>query len=147
MHTMPKLLAGAVLAAGLAFAGSAQAQNAKSFHADLSNAQEVPPTNGHGGGKADFTLNPSTKELSWTVTFNGLTSAPTAAHIHGPAASGTNAGVLINLAPRGMKDPLKGSAKLTDTQIADLTSGKTYVNVHTSQNKGGEIRGQIMPGA
>jgi hypothetical protein len=146
MHTMPRLFAGVLLTAGLALAGSAQAQNAKSFHADLSNAQEVPPTKGHGAGKADFSLNPSTKELTWTITYSGLSSAPTAAHIHGPAAQGTNAGVLVNLAPHGVKEPLKGSAKLTDAQIADLTSGKTYVNVHTGQNKAGEIRGQIMPG-
>jgi hypothetical protein len=34
---------------------------------------------------------------------------------------------------------------LTDAQVADLMSGKDYVNIHTAQNKGGEIRGQIMP--
>ncbi len=47
-----------------------------------------------------------------------------------------------------MKDaanPIKGAAKLTDAQIADLTAGKWYFNVHTAAHPGGEIRGQLRP--
>jgi hypothetical protein len=34
---------------------------------------------------------------------------------------------------------------MTDAQLADLTSGKCYVNIHTAANKGGELRGQLVP--
>ena len=34
---------------------------------------------------------------------------------------------------------------LTAAQVADLMAGKWYVNIHTAANKGGEIRGQLMP--
>ncbi|MEP7029817.1 MAG: CHRD domain-containing protein, partial [Pseudolabrys sp.] len=34
-------------------------------------------------------------------------------------------------------------ATLTDAQEADMMAGKWYVNVHTANNKGGEIRGQL----
>jgi hypothetical protein len=118
---------------------------AKTMHANLSTSQEVPPVSGGGNGKADFTLDPASKQLSWNVTYDGLSGPATAAHIHGPAAAGANAGVVVNLAPNGVSNPLKGSTTLTDAQLADLTSGKDYVNVHTANNKGGEIRGQIMP--
>jgi Cu/Zn superoxide dismutase len=134
----------AFVVAGVTAVPGAQAQT-KTFHADMTTAQEVPPTAGTGTGKATFTLDPATKELKWTVTYSGLSADATAAHIHGPAAPGANAGVAVNLAPSGVKSPLEGSATLTDAQIADLTSGKDYVNVHTVQNKGGEIRGQIKP--
>jgi hypothetical protein len=42
--------------------------------------------------------------------------------------------------------PIEGQATLTPAQVADLMAGKWYANVHTAANKGGEIRGQMMPG-
>jgi Cu/Zn superoxide dismutase len=134
----------AFVAAGFMLAPGAQAQT-KTFHANATGAQEVPPVAGGGTAAGTFTLNPATKELTWSVTYKGLSADPTAAHIHGPAAMGANAGVAINLAPNGVKNPLEGKATLTDAQLADLTSGKDYLNIHTANNKGGEIRGQIAP--
>jgi Cu/Zn superoxide dismutase len=139
------LTAAVLLAGGGILAGCATHSDSKTFHTALTNAQEVPPTQGSGNGMADVTLNTATKQVSWKVSYGGLTSDATAAHIHGPAAPGTNAGIVVNLAPNGVKNPLEGSATLTDAQIADLMSGKYYVNVHTTQNKGGEIRGQLNP--
>jgi hypothetical protein len=94
---------------------------------------------------AEFTLNDATKEISWKVTFEGLSGDALAAHIHGPAGVGENGGVVASLGAMGqpMKSPVEGKATLTDAQVADVLAGKTYVNVHTMQNKGGEIRGQI----
>ena len=43
-----------------------------------------------------------------------------------------------------LASPIKGSATLTDTQIAQLEAGKWYINIHTAANKGGEIRGQLV---
>ena len=39
--------------------------------------------------------------------------------------------------------PAKGTATLTDAQAADLMAGNWYVNVHTAEHRGGEIRGQV----
>jgi hypothetical protein len=62
-------------------------------------------------------------------------------HIHGPAEPGKIAGVMIPF-PK-VESPFEGSATLTDAQAADLIAGKLYVNIHTAENKGGEIRGQV----
>jgi hypothetical protein len=64
------------------------------------------------------------------------------AHFHGPAEPGKNAGVAVPIP--GTASPMNGSATLTDAQAADLMAGKWYVNVHTAENKGGEIRGQVL---
>jgi hypothetical protein len=146
-----RLAAGILLAFGVAFGAYAQYGGstpampsvATSFHASLSGAQEVPPVAGGGKASADFKLDSATKTLTWTVTYSGLTGDAVAAHIHGPAAPGANAGVEVPLTVG--PSPMTGSAVLTDAQISDLSSGKTYVNIHTAANKGGEIRGQITP--
>jgi len=131
----------AMLAAGTAYAADTKIATVK-----MTEAQEVPPHDGKGTGTAVFTIDPAAKTVAWKVTWENLSSNAVAAHIHGPAAPGVNAGVAVNLAPNGMKMPLEGSASLTDAQLADLMAGKDYINVHTDTNKGGEIRGQITPG-
>jgi len=143
MTNMIRITVGAVIAAGLAFA-SAQAAEHK-LKATLDAKQEVPANTSVGKGTAEVTVNDTTKEVSWTVTYEGLTGAASAAHIHGPAAAGANAGVIQALSAMGTppKSPLEGKATLTDAQIADILAGRTYVNVHTIANRGGEIRGQI----
>jgi Cu/Zn superoxide dismutase len=142
MRARSLLTTATVLAAGLALAPGADAQT-KTLQADATTAQEVPPVAGGGTAKGTFTFNPATKELQWSVTYSGLSADAAAAHIHGPAAPGANAGVVINLAPNGAKSPITGKATLTDAQVADLLAGNDYLNIHTATNKGGEVRGQI----
>ena len=113
------------------------------FKADLSGASEVPPVTSAGKGAATASLDTATKTLNWTVTYSGLSGPATAGHIHGPAAPGVNAGVLVPFTG-ALVSPIKGSATLTDAQISDLQAGRTYVNLHTADNKGGEIRGQLV---
>jgi hypothetical protein len=123
--------------AGPAFAATEQ------FHADLDTATEVPPKTGPGKGQAQVTLDTATKQLSYAVTYDGLSGPATAAHFHGPADKGANAGVVVPF-PAPVASPYHGTATLTDAQIADLEAGKWYVNVHTAANPGGEIRGQVV---
>jgi hypothetical protein len=113
------------------------------FKADLSGGSEVPPVTTPGKGSAAATLDTGTKMLTWTVDYSGLSGPVTAAHIHGPAAAGVNAGVLVPLGTN-LANPIKGSATLTDAQVSDLEAGRTYINLHTADNKGGEIRGQLQ---
>src|SRR5215472_18500582 len=113
--------------------GGAQAAEIN-FKADLSGASEVPPVNTAGKGTATAGLDTTTKTLTWTVNYSGLSGPATAGHIHGPAAPGTNAGVLVPFSVT-TASPFKGSATLTDAQIADLEAGRTYINIHTADNK------------
>jgi hypothetical protein len=110
--------------------------------ADLTGAQEVPPVTTQGKGSAEVNFDPASKKLSWTVTYSGLSGPATAAHFHGPAEAGKNAGVAVPI-PNQANSPVSGSATLTDAQAADLQAGRYYVNIHTAANPGGEIRGQV----
>src|SRR5262245_8718269 len=96
-----------------------------------------------GKGSGTFTYDPATHQLTYSVTYEGLTGPAAAAHIHGPADPGANAPPVVPFA--NAASPITGTATLTDAQAADLAAGKYYVNVHTAANRGGEIRGQITP--
>lgn len=115
---------------------------AEKFKASLNGKSEVPPNATAGTGTADIDYDPATKKLSWKLTYSGLTGPAKAAHFHGPAEAGKNAGVVVAI-PGATSSPADGSATLTDAQAADLEAGKLYVNVHTEANPGGEIRGQV----
>src|SRR5260370_135574 len=99
-----------------------------------------------GKGMATASLDTTTKTLTWTVDYSGLSGPATAAHIHGPADPGANAGIVVPFTGN-LASPIKGSATLTDAQIAQLEAGKWYVNIHTEANKPGEIRGQLVRGS
>jgi hypothetical protein len=122
-------------------AGAASAATVK-FHATLAAASEVPPTKSAGSGEATASLDTASHELTYDVTYKGLEGDATAAHIHGPAEAGKNAGVALPLGS-APKSPIHGSAKLTPEQEQQLTAGMYYVNVHTKDNAGGAIRGQL----
>ena len=141
MQMKPSLVAFA-FAFGMA-AAAAQAQTVN-FMADLSSAQEVPKVASAGKGSAMVSLNTATETLSWEVTYSGLSGKALAGHIHGPAASGANAPVLVPFTGP-LASPIKGSAKVTPAQIKELESGQMYVNIHTAEHKAGEIRGQLTP--
>ena len=113
------------------------------FKADLAGTNEVPPTTSPGKGTLEATLDTATKQLTYTVNYSGLTGPATAAHFHGPAAAGANAGVAVPV-QGSVASPIKGTATLTDAQAADLQGGKFYFNIHTDANKPGEIRGQVV---
>src|SRR6266702_3432590 len=133
------MLATLALGAAIAFAGPAFAEKMK---ATLDGKAEVPPNTSAGKGTAEIDYDAASKKLSWKVTYSGLSGPATAAHFHGPAAAGKNAGVAVPIANPNAS-PVAGSATLTDAQAADLTAGKYYVNIHTAANPGGEIRGQV----
>jgi hypothetical protein len=134
------LATGAFIAALLAFAAPTFAASTQ-FKADLSGASEVPANKTTGTGTLTATYDSATKKLTWKGSYSGLTGPATAAHFHGPAEAGKNAGVAVAIKPA--TSPLEGSATLTDSQAADLMAGRWYVNVHTAANPGGEIRGQV----
>jgi hypothetical protein len=92
-----------------------------------------------------------------------------AAHIHGGAGPGANASVVwgffgtpdndnnpdqFMLTPfakgvggtfTSIWDAPEGNGTTLTAQLNNLTNGLCYINFHTMQNGGGEIRGQIVP--
>jgi len=126
-------------ATAVAFAGPASAEKLKAM---LDGKAEVPANTSAGTGTADIDYDAASKKLTWKLSYSGLSGPATAAHFHGPAEAGKNAGVAIAI-PNATTSPVEGSATLTDAQAADLLAGKYYVNVHTQANPGGEIRGQV----
>jgi hypothetical protein len=135
---------GAGSAAGAVLLGTASPSFAatETFKAALKGADEVPPNTTTGTGTVTVTYDPATKVLTWDGSYSGLSGPATAAHFHGPAEPGKNAGVAVAITPA--TSPLKGTATLTDAQASDLEAGRWYVNVHTEANKGGELRGQLV---
>lgn len=136
---MNKIVIAALALGAVAFVGPASAEKLK---ATLDGKAEVPATTSSGTGTADLDYDAASKKLSWTVTYSGLSGHATAAHFHGPAEAGKNAGVAVAI-PNAAASPAKGEATLTDAQAADLLGGKYYINIHTAANPGGEIRGQV----
>jgi hypothetical protein len=110
------------------------------FTANLNGAQETPPNNSTASGTATLLLSPDEQTARVTLNFNGLSSAETAAHIHGPAAPGAVGSVLFPL-PNGSFTDFLISPSPADVQ--NLKNGLLYVNVHSSNFLNGEIRGQF----
>lgn len=128
----------AVLAVGWMMAAAASADNVN-YRADPDGSQVVPPVDTPASGKAVITLDKDTNELCVDLTFSGLLGDQTAAHIHGPAPRGQNAGVQIGF-PLG---EFFQCFALSDEQEDMIKAGLTYINIHTTEHGGGEIRGQI----
>ena len=117
-----------------------------SYKAGLGGAAEVPPVTTAGKGTAQVNVDAATKMATWRIDYSGLSGPAAAAHIHCGAAPGANSGVAVTLGTGPTAaSPISGSGAMTDAQLADLTSGKCYVNIHTGANKGGELRGQLVP--
>ncbi|MBA3771607.1 MAG: CHRD domain-containing protein [Ramlibacter sp.] len=144
-HTVLRTAFAAGLVA-LAVTGCGQmrpSQKMDIYEATLDSTQEVPSNTSAGRGAAEVQFNSSTNALSWKVTYSGLSGAVTGAHIHGPAAPGSNAGIVVPFSGNLDAQPMQGQATLTPTQFGDLAAGLWYVNLHTAQFPGGEIRGQL----
>ena len=84
----------------------------------------------------------TSKNLTWTITYSGLTGDATAAHFHGPADTNKTAGIAVPITG-DLKSPVKGSATLMDAQAADLLADRYYLNIHTAAHRPGEVRGQV----
>src|ERR1700716_2067704 len=89
------MLATLAFAATAAFAGPDFAEKMK---ATLDGKAEVRPNASAAAGTADIDYDPASKKLSWKLTYSGLSGPATAAHFHGPAEAGKNAGVAVAIA-------------------------------------------------
>jgi plastocyanin len=109
-------------------------------------AEKPSPVTTPGTGIASFRIEGN--NLHFEVRYKDLTSVATDAHIHGPADSTNDAAPIIFLAsysigPLGTSGALAGTVALTAQQKTMILNGQTYINIHTANNPGGEIRGQV----
>ena len=123
--------------------GRASAE-AISLKVDLKGTSEVPPNPSKATGSLAISYDPADKTLTWKGSYAGLSGPLTAAHFHGPAAVGKNAGITVSIAIGTTPGAIEGSATISETQAADLLAGRWYVNLHTAANPAGEIRGQVL---
>ncbi|MEZ4730289.1 MAG: CHRD domain-containing protein [Caldilineaceae bacterium] len=115
-----------------------------SYNALLLGRNEATPVTTNAKGVAQFTL-ANTNTLQYQLAVSDIISI-TASHIHfGP--TGKNGPVVHGLyngsGAFDPANPISGVITLTAKHMVDLLTGYYYVNVHTSANPGGEIRGQI----
>jgi hypothetical protein len=142
------------------------------FAANLTGAAEIPPVASPGFGQATVVLDPTANTLHVDITFGGLTSGTTASHIHCCVASGAPGNFIVaTTTPTFPNFPL-GVTSGTYDQTLDLTlassynpvfvadegglpqaeaaliaaieSGANYLNIHTTNFPGGEIRGILV---
>lgn len=133
----------------------------KKLKAKLDGFQQVPSLLTNGTGTFSATIN--SNSISYTLTYSGLSSTTTVAHIHF-GQTGVNGGVIAFLCGGGGKPACPTSGTVTGTITAAniigpadqgialkdfagalraIESGNTYVNVHSKTYPMGEIRGQI----
>ena len=129
------------------------------YKAQLSGQDEVPKTESPATGEAEFTI-PANDTIKYRVNVTGISNA-TMAHIH-MGKAGENGDPVVdllntptskdkdtaygmifrgNISDSSLKGALQG--KTLDDLAAAMDSGDTYVNVHTTENPNGEIRGQL----
>lgn len=136
---------------------AASAGHRADFDADLDPGQEVqdPAVVSDGEGDADFTV--KRNRVRFKLKWDDLTSDAVMAHIHcAPAGSNGDVGVTLFAQNKGDDGRVRGSFRGPDPGnacgwsslgdvLAAMVSGNAYVNVHTTNFPGGEIRGQIEP--
>lgn len=152
-----------IAAVGITTACESTTEARVRYRATMTGGQEVPAVTTSGSGTFEATLDQSTNILTYTLTYSGLGTAATMAHIHGPAAAGATAGILVDFATstalgRTLTLGTSGSGTgtinlgvtsvITGTVSGDslrklLDSGNAYINVHSVNNGNGEIRGQV----
>ena len=165
---MKRLAIAVALAAAVGVAGCGDDDNGNPnnpsnltiFTVQLLPSNEVPPiTNAEQSarGTAVITINSQNNTVDFAVSLNSFptTSTLTAAHIHGPAAAGVNASVVVNTGLSSANAPSLSTGSATfsftgatgnaaDTVAQILANPQNfYFNVHTTANTGGVIRGQL----
>jgi CHRD domain len=121
----------------------APAKNITNFSGTMSGANEVPAVTTTATGNVTAEFDNDTKILTLVITYSGLSSDITVWHVHkgatgafGPPVAGLTYGTLG-------ASPFTWSTALDATMEADLMANLYYANIHTVNNAGGEIRGQL----
>lgn len=135
-------------------AGPTGSSGVEVFRATLTGAQEVPATNSTATGTATITVVGG--QLIYRVDVGNISNV-NASHIHATAGPTATAGTVVDfyLPPAGTTFSTTTTTTLAqgvgntprrmtlDSLLVVMRNGNAYVNVHTTQNPAGEIRGVI----
>lgn len=103
-------------------------------------------TGSMGRGITIVEVSPKLDEIFTYALFDGLSGAATAAHLH-EGGAGVSGGVLVNVTPGISGSSISSTNALdisTDLAILnEMLEGNVYLNIHTTLNAAGEIRGQL----
>jgi hypothetical protein len=144
---LAKILSTAAAALALAVFAAPAGATIIDLYANLDGAQEVPANVTTGTGSASITYDDVSNLLSWTITFSDLQGTTTDAHFHGPATFGVSAGVRVPIPHTDglTADTLIGSTTISEAFEAELLGQLWYINIHSTFDPSGEIRGQVIP--
>lgn len=121
-----------------------QSDAGPTLYARLTGDQETPPVSSAAVGLAIFHLNSDGTQLDYDVVVEGIADAVGAHLHHGP--QGQSGPIIypiqINTGPVG---ELMGTINIKPGDVSELLGGDFYINIHTTNNPNGEIRGQITP--
>ena len=133
----------AICLSAIVFSTMASAQ--QKFTASVTAAQEVPVRPSTGTGRFVITLNAAETQFTITGTYTGTTSNVVAGHVHDAGPVGVNGPVRFSFNLTGGTSGTVGplTFAVTPAQVADLRANRWYVNIHTANFTGGEIRGQV----
>jgi hypothetical protein len=124
-------------------AASFTVASAKDVKVTLSGDQEVPAVTTDAKGEGKIKVGDD-KTVSGKITTSGIEG--TMGHIHEGAAPGQNGPPIITL-EKGADGSwsVPAGSKLTDEQYDAFKAGRLYVNIHSAEHKGGEIRSPLKP--
>ncbi|MBZ0110959.1 MAG: DUF4331 family protein [Thermoanaerobaculia bacterium] len=110
----------------------------RTFSANLTGPQEVPPVNSPATGACGAVLNAEGTELA--ISCSHTLASAVAAHIHG-APAGTAGPILCSMVDA--TSPIQAVCPLDAGMLEAVQRGNSYVNLHSPAYPGGEIRGQL----
>ncbi|HEX5621270.1 MAG TPA: CHRD domain-containing protein [Solirubrobacteraceae bacterium] len=141
---MRSMLILAALAA-LVLAAPASAK-VKRLETNLTAAQETMPTDPDARGSVKLRLDRAKKRVCFTIRVNDAVDDVVAAHIH-KGAKGVDGDILVDLITTPEPGPkFTGCTKNVARSVIRAIlrhPRRYYVNVHTMDFAGGEIRGQL----
>jgi hypothetical protein len=168
---VPAMLALGLGATSLALAasqgpkGHGHGKNATQFRAHLTGHQETPAIHTNATGSLKLTINDDATKLTFELTYSGLTSVPSAAHVHfgqpnypggvsfffcggggKPACPATTSGTVTGeVVAADVVGPAAQGIAAGDLAgiVQEIRAGFAYANIHNANYPGGEIRGQL----
>jgi hypothetical protein len=170
---MTRLFGIQVFAVAVALLTPAAYASPLTFVAHLTGPGESPPNTSPGVGFAEIDFDPMAHLMRVQISFSGLTSGTTASHIHAlTAMPGTGTAIVATQTPRFIGFPTGvtsgtydhtfdmtlmssynatfiaahgGTAAGAEAALLEgLLTDRAYLNVHTTNFPGGEIRGFLQ---